>query len=171
MSADLHADFDSHHIEGYAREAMHRGGDPGAAHFKVPLFSHIEGNLYVGGCINGVELPHDFKHVLSLYPWGNYILGPDTARLVVRMYDSSDVPDPAKLDELADYVVGALQAGKTLVHCQAGLNRSNLIAALALIKLGRTPNEAIQLLRERRTPLVLCNAAFTGYLRSLEEKA
>ena len=159
--ADLLADWRNHHIEGYAVAAMEAGKD---GKFSAPLISHIEGNLYVGGCINQVQLDEDFAHVVSLYKWERYKIGPDTKRVEVTMYDSSARPDPDQIDWIADYVVEALEDGKTLVHCQAGLNRSNLIAAAALIKMGRTPQEAIDLLREKRSPLVLCNETFEKFL-------
>lgn len=158
----LQADWQNHHIEGYARAAMEAGKD---GRFRAPLISHIEDNLYVGGCIDGVRLDDDFQTVFSLYKWERYALGPDTARVEVTMYDSSDIPDPVQLHEIADSVVAELgRGGKVLVHCQAGLNRSNLIAALALIKRGRSPQDAIDFLRERRSPVVLCNQSFETWL-------
>lgn len=156
------ADWQTHHIEGYARAAMEAGQD---GHFSAPLISHIEDNLYVGGCINGVELGDDWQTVFSLYKWERYDIAPGTERVEVKMYDSDDVPPAWQLNEIANQVVSALErGGKVLVHCQAGLNRSNLIAALALIKRGRTPTEAIALLREKRSPVVLCNQAFEHWL-------
>jgi protein-tyrosine phosphatase len=68
--------------------------------------------------------------------------------------------------EVADvesYTVG----GATAHNCQAGLNRSGLVAALALIRSGMTPAEAITLLRSKRSPAVLCNPTFERFLRSL----
>jgi len=164
MSAEV-ADWQNHHIEGYARAAMEAGKD-GA--FSAPLISHIEDNLYVGGCINGVRLEDDWQTVVSLYKWERYALGPNTRRVEVEMYDAGEVPDETQLHQLAETVNAALLAGgKVLVHCQAGLNRSNLVTALALIKRGRTPAEAIALLREKRSPVVLCNQAFESWLLSL----
>ena len=161
MSEQLHADLDTHYIQGYARAAVEAGKD-GA--FRVPLVSHIKGNLYVGGCINGATLPHDFVRVFSMYMWEQYVLGPDTALVEVEMYDSDEVPDPEGVHYLAKLVVESCKEGKTLVHCQAGLNRSNLVAATALIQQGSTPEDAIALLRERRSPVVLCNEAFEEWL-------
>lgn len=80
------------------------------------------------------------------------------------MYDAGEVPDAELLATIADDVNRYLVEGKTLVHCQAGLNRSNLIAALALIRGGMAPAGAISLLRERRSPVVLCNEAFESWL-------
>lgn len=162
----LEADWQNHHIEGYAVAAMDAGKD---GHFSAPLISHIEGSLYVGGCIGGVRLDDDFDLVVSLYPWEQYALGADTKRFEFRMYDVGLVPNEEQLEDAADLVVEAIAAGrKVLVHCQAGLNRSNLVTALALIKLGRTPSEAIALLREKRSPVVLCNVAFESWLLARE---
>jgi hypothetical protein len=158
------ADLASHHIEGYAR-AAYEAGKP--AHFNVPLVSHIVGNLYVGGCIHGGRLDDDFRHVVSLYKWERYNLGSSTTRVEVEMYDAGEMPEIDQLHELADQVNTFLADGKTLVHCQAGLNRSNLVAALALIKQGRAPADAIALLRSRRSPVVLCNETFEAWLLSL----
>ena len=49
-------------------------------------------------------------------------------------------------------------------NCQAGLNRSNLIAAQTLIFNGYAAREAIDLLREKRGPAVLCNQSFEQFL-------
>ena len=166
MSSDLTANWQDHHIEGYARAALERGQN---GHFSAPLISHIEDNLYVGGCIGGVRLDDDWQTVVSLYKWERYALGPDTERVEVTMYDAGEVPDVDQLHELADTVSAALdRGGKVLVHCQAGLNRSNLVTALALIKRGRSPEDAIALLREKRSPVVLCNAAFEAWLLDSE---
>lgn len=162
----IQADWQNHHIEGYARAAIEAGKD---GRFSAPLISHIEENLYVGGCIDGVRLDDDWQTVVSLYRWERYALGPGTERAEVEMYDAGEVPDETQLHELADAVNSALdRGGKVLVHCQAGLNRSNLVTALALVKRGRTPADAIALLRERRS-LVLCNVAFERWLLALPE--
>lgn len=155
------ADFTTHYIEGYAHAAIEAGHD---GQFRAPLISHIEGNLYMGGCIHGVTLPDDFYKVFSLYPWEQYQLGSRTDRVEIRLYDSAEIPDESQLNDIANQVVESLAHGKTLVHCQAGLNRSGLISAIVLIKLGRTPEQAIALLREKRHAVVLCNTTFETWL-------
>jgi len=170
VSVDLaqqQADLAGHHIEGYARAAAEAGRP---ADFSVPLISHIEDNLWMGGCKNGVRLPDDFAYVLSLYPWEQYTLGPDTQRLEVRLYDSSELPPTEQLFSLADVVNREIKNGKVLVHCQAGLNRSALITALALVTcgFGRPASSAIALLRKKRCPVVLCNEAFESWLLALD---
>lgn len=153
----LKADFESHHIEGMA---IH-GDTP----FSVDLISHVEGNLWTGGCIGGVSLGDDFRYVVSVYPWEKYEIGPGTERFETELYDSSTIPDADRLYALARRVNRYRAEGKTLVHCQAGLNRSALVAGLALVLAGRTGAEAIALMREKRSEAVLCNSTFENWLR------
>lgn len=155
-AAKLLADLTSHHIEGIARE--------GNVPFNVALITHVDGNLWQGGCINGVRLPDDFEFVVSLYPWEKYEIGPNTVRVEVEMYDSGAIPDERQLHDVARIINAFRAKGKTLVHCQAGLNRSALTTGLALVLDGMPPADAIALLRSRRCPAVLCNQAFTSWL-------
>lgn len=157
----LDTDFHSHRIEGFAIAAEERGLD---GVFSVPLISHIEGNLWQGGCHPGAQLPDDFQFVLSLYPWGKYELGPNTRRVEVEMYDHGSMPDIAQLHDLAKMVNTAKVKGKTLVHCQAGLNRSGLVTGLSLVLEGMAPTDAIALMREKRCDMVLCNETFETWL-------
>lgn len=161
MAVNETADWTSHHIEGYARAAEERGEN---GYFNAPLISHIGGNLWVGGCRNGVRLDDDFKHVISLYKWERYVLGPDTEYHEFTMYDSGAEVDSDFVNDIAHLAWECMAEGKTLIHCQAGLNRSNLIAAAALIKDGHTPEDAIEVLREKRSPMVLCNWVFEDWL-------
>lgn len=132
--------------------------------FEAPFISQIDEHLFVGGCTNGLQLPYEIKHLVSLYPWEQYT-GHDDMRSVLSVvaYDAA-VPDPARLEALACWVNSCRLDAPTLVHCQAGLNRSNLVAALALIRGGSTPTDAIALLRDKRSPAVLCNPAFEQWL-------
>lgn len=55
-----------------------------------------------------------------------------------------------------------------LITCERGLNRSALVAALALFELGRSPTEAEQLVRAARGPLALRNEQFLRMLHGEE---
>lgn len=162
----LGEDFEAHRIVGYVPHAAARGLDP---NLDVPLISHVEGNLWQGGCLHGVRLPDQFRYVVSLYPWEKYALGPNTEREEIRMYDSLDQSFD-QVDEIAQSVVGLTDLGPTLVHCQAGLNRSGLVAARALIYMGNSPAAAIGKLRAARSPIVLCNEAFENWLHGCSPK-
>jgi hypothetical protein len=134
--------------------------------FDVPYVSHVMGNLWQGGCADGLQLPLNIKHLVSLYPWEQYSVAHELASvLTVRMYDSTDGLLPSEqLHAIAAWVVACTHDGPTLVHCQAGLNRSSLVAGLALIKTGMAPAQAIALLRAQRSPACLCNPAFANWL-------
>ncbi len=57
------------------------------------------------------------------------------------------------------------QAGDTvLIRCQAGVNRSGLVTALVLIMEGFQPAEAIELIRAKRSSVVLSNRHFENWL-------
>jgi hypothetical protein len=162
------ADLTSYYIEGIA--AM------GNVPFRVSLITHVEGTLWQGG--TPATTPNGlgplFQYVLNLYPWIPYSWdmpkGVECEMRTAELYDRGEVPDPKLLEDLAQWVNEKRQLGTTLVHCQAGLNRSALVVALALIRTGRTPHEAIKLLREKRSPAVLCNASFERWLRRQDRR-
>lgn len=167
----------------------------GASYFEVPLFSHVFDNLWQG--CSPSEFPdtvtkkigvHDysfvtsdppsckwlmdgdeprFDRILNLYPWGEYEVPLGTSMLSVEAYDSEDVFD--ELDELSDLVFDWLESGyRVLVHCQAGLNRSSLVIGYMLMKhYGYSADDAIQKIRDSRSPMCLCNDAFRQYLKSV----
>lgn len=149
--------------------------------FDVPYISEIAPNLWQGGCEEGLLLPLFIEHVVSLYPWEEYISAPPLTKstLSVVMYDSEDQAYD-QVDELAKWVNRRRYEGPVLVHCQAGLNRSSLVVARALMmdsdksidakgtvvwRSGMTANAAIALIREKRSPACLCNPAFEKWLR------
>lgn len=137
--------------------------------FDVPFISQIEGNLWQGGCENGLQLPHFFKHLVSLYPWEAYRVNHDMdSMLVVKMYDSLE-QSFEEVEAIAQWINVAKKSGPILVHCQAGLNRSSLVVARSLMLEGKTADEAIAMLRDNRSPACLCNPVFESYLRGLDE--
>jgi len=139
--------------------------------FDVPYISHVDGNLWQGGCENGLVLPAEIVHLVSLYPWEQYSVNHDLRSVLsVAMYDSLE-QGMSQIDSIAAWVNACADDAPTLVHCQAGLNRSGLVAARALMMRGHSADSAIALLRERRSPAVLCNTAFEDYLRSIDEPA
>lgn len=165
--ASLSTDLDNHPITGWL---------PDGRALNIPLISHIVDNLYVGGCINGVDLGDYFSHVFSLYMWERYHVSENTKLTEWKMYDGHGAivaedmnENPVDLEEIVYQIVSALsKGGNVLVHCQAGINRSNLLATLVLRAWkNMSSREAIELLRERRSPLVLANKTFEDFLLSL----
>lgn len=73
-----------------------------------------------------------------------------------------DAHEVSMAHAVADEVARRLAAGqKVLVTCFAGRNRSGWVTALALVKLGMPPKEAIARIRRAR-PLALSNHAFNN---------
>lgn len=156
-------------VKGYANAAYAKNANWDEAWFDAPLISHIVDNLYVGGCSQGIPLPDEFVKVVSLYKWERYLLGPNTTRYEVEMYDSHEGASMEDVHLAARAALESLDAGPVLVHCQAGLNRSNLVATVVLReRYGMSSKEAIALLREKRSALVLCNETFEKQLLDLD---
>lgn len=157
---DIRFDPTVQRMSGYATHGM--------TPFDVPFISEIVPNLWQGGCEDGLVLPEHITDVVSLYKWEKYTIFHDASFEVVTMYDAAETPDRGEVERLAQLVNDKRRAGGTvLVHCQAGLNRSGLIAAVALVLNGdvETGAEAIALLRETRSPAVLCNPAFAVWVK------
>jgi protein-tyrosine phosphatase len=117
-------------------------------------------------------LPPYIDHVISLYPWERYAAtGHLESFLEVAVYDSTRADfDFDQIDLLARWVNSRRARGNVLVHCQAGLNRSGLVVARALmLDEGVSADQAIASLRERRSPAVLCNELFEAWLCSHDE--
>lgn len=135
--------------------------------FDVPFINEIGDNLWQGGCQDGLVLPAFIKHLVSLYPWETYTVNHQLgSALAVTMYDSEDQAFE-QVDSIAHWINTCRKDGPTLVHCQAGLNRSGLVAARALMLDGMTADEAIKALRTKRSPACLCNQSFERWLRAL----
>lgn len=136
----------------------------------VPFISEITPGFYQGGCEDGLVLPESIEYVVSLYHWEKYTL-PKTckARFEFEMYDSiRSGPGTDEILELANLVNDLRKKGTTLVHCQAGLNRSGLIAGAAMMLDGWTAEDTINTLRGKRSPAVLCNPTFESWLREFQ---
>jgi protein-tyrosine phosphatase len=91
------------------------------------------------------------------------------AHLRIPLSDwDQELDDPLKADMVrtaAATVAHALQDGRrVLVHCGAGLNRSGVVTARAMMYLGIYPDQAIAIMREARSPDVLFNQGFVRWL-------
>lgn len=141
----------------------------GNIRFKVPFLSEIvPGSLWQGGTEEGMILPGFIEHWVTLYTAEEYEVDHQVGSVLkVRMLDSLE-QDTGQVDHVARWVNACRATGPVAVTCQAGLNRSGLVVARALMLEGRTADEAISLIREKRSPAVLCNPAFEEWLRSLD---
>jgi hypothetical protein len=132
---------------------------------EMPALSHIEDNLYVGMSPHYWERPASgFKTIFDFYPWGEYALDSGQTRYSYAIHDSHELVEYLFLCNRAREIIKACEEGPTLVHCQMGVNRSNLFAAAALCLQGRSIKDSIALLREKRSPHVLMNKHFEQFL-------
>lgn len=137
--------------------------------FDMPIVSQITDGLWQGGCETGLVLPSFIDHLVSLYPWERYTIKHRLqSEMYVTLYDSTD-QGYEMVDSIAQWVNTCRETGgNVLVHCQAGLNRSSLVAARALMLDGLSGDDAIHLLRRQRSDACLCNPAFEEHLRSFD---
>jgi protein-tyrosine phosphatase len=79
--------------------------------------------------------------------------------------DKLRMVDEQTVRSIAQFVTRLLDAGhRILVHCHSGLNRASLITGRALVARGMDPKDAIELLRDRRSPECLNNRVFHDWL-------
>lgn len=143
------------------------------------LYSEIVPGLWMGGTDDddwievGKELTDfdhnvDFAAVVTLFSWAHPMpWGVEELRW--GFADGHiDLVDKLKLFRVVDWAYERWQAGdKTLIRCQAGLNRSGLITAMVLMKADYAVEDAINLIRTKRAPVALFNNHFVDYLVSL----
>jgi protein-tyrosine phosphatase len=110
-----------------------------------------------------------FDTVATLYA---YALPVDWYVKEIRLgfYDHDQVDlDQRDIDQAVSSIYSDWKAGKrVLIRCQAGWNRSGLITGLVLMREGYSANEAIELIRNRRSLNAICNQTFEQYLRDQE---
>ena len=120
-------------------------------------------------CVVGDE----FDLVVSLATREGYGPAEGVEHVVVRLADAAlDAGTAERVVVLADQVAAAVDDGRrVLVRCSGGLNRSGLVVASALVRAGRTPDEAMTLVRAARGPWALTNPGFVAHLRTLGSDA
>lgn len=147
------------------------------------LWNEIVPGLFMGGTndddtIHEIDRPNvcditkkDFDTCVTAYAWANPADW-EVKELRYGFYDST--LNPKDLREIFDVVRIAhadwKRGKRVLVRCQAGLNRSGLITALILMREGYSADEAINLIREKRSPHALFNKSFVAWLRKQPSK-
>ncbi|WP_107466638.1 protein-tyrosine phosphatase family protein [Streptomyces sp. MA5143a] len=110
----------------------------------------------------------EFDLVLSLLRLPGYGPGDGVEHHVWPIPDGPlDGTQLAGVMRLAQAACDALEDGrKVLVRCFHGYNRSGLVVAHALVRDGHSAEEAIRLIRTRRSPWALHNELFVEYLHT-----
>lgn len=135
--------------------------------FDVPAISEIVPNLWQGGTLNGLIMPRFITHVVTLFTDQKYTFEQDVTSILTYKLEDKEYQDLSQIDTLARWINECRRAGTVLVHCSAGLNRSSVVVARALMLEGMTAQEAIDTIRSQRSPACLCNKAFEAYLLNL----
>ena len=144
------------------------------------LHSEILDGLWMGGTddddtvaspkeLVGFEHEIDFDAVVTLYAWAQPMpWGIEEMRWGFGDGHMSLV-DEDRLGRIVRWAYERWIAGdKVLIRCQAGMNRSGLVTAMVLMMGGYSAADAIKLLREKRSEVVLFNKHFVDYLLALE---
>ena len=140
------------------------------------LWSEIVDGLWQGGTAEDDKYaqisepyitPDKFDAVYTLYAFAN----PVDWFVKEYRYGFMDSYDTGfDVETIREIVVQAhtdwKKGKKVLIRCQAGLNRSGLITALVMIRDGYEPQEAIDIMREKRSGYVLMNPVFEEWILS-----
>jgi protein-tyrosine phosphatase len=115
--------------------------------------------------------------IVDLEDW-EYAWAPSVplGKMFVRFpMEDDDAVDP-RVRDVAAFVASLVRSErKVLVHCTEGLNRSGVVVARALMELGYSGSQAIDLVRRRRGPSVdgfpaLGNPGFVEWLLAEEAR-
>ena len=127
------------------------------------------GHDVLSGSPSACVVDDEFDLVVSLVSRKSY--GPPTGveHVVARLADAVlDDGAAARVDELGGAVADAVRdERRVLVRCSGGLNRSGVVVAAALVRLGHSPDEALRLVRAARGPWALTNPGFVAHLQHL----
>lgn len=110
-----------------------------------------------------------FDYVFTFHKHSSPMVGAVEIRYFFEDDWNNGLPEHefAKIRELADLAHAYWKNGSNvLIRCQGGKNRSGLVAALVLVSSGKSPDEAIEQLRAKRTDDVLFNRHFEALVRS-----
>ena len=148
-----------------------------------PLWSEILEGLWLGGTDDFDTIDYEaniyggpreitkseFDTVVTLYAWARPV---DwfVEEMRYGFYDDDSSHFGKKsLMRAAQFAHESWKSGKkVLVRCQAGINRSGLVMGIVLMLEGYSADEAINLMRTKRSSAVLINRSFEKYLRELK---
>ena len=143
----------------------------------LELYSEILPNLFISGTADedvvqrGKSLqqlaePSQFDSIVCLYSHANsagYYVREQRYGIADAELDEESIPE---ILQLADWLHGEWKKNKRVAaKCQAGLNRSSLICCLVLLKEGYSAEDAIKLIREKRSSNALFNPFFVEFIK------
>ncbi|MEU5876087.1 hypothetical protein [Spirillospora sp. NPDC047279] len=126
------------------------------------------GHLFrdAAGVRTAAVVAREFDLVVSLYRRDGHGPAPGVDHHCAEMPDGPLTPEQiATVCALADVVTAAVHdRRRVLVRCHSGYNRSGLVVVQTLINLGHRTDDAIFLVRHRRSRWALNNPLFVDYL-------
>ncbi|MFG2310128.1 dual specificity protein phosphatase family protein [Streptomyces sp. NPDC048566] len=143
---------------------------PGSPWSEIVPGLWMGGHRFAGasGRVEAAVVGDEFDLVLSLLRLPGH--GPDRGvehhvwAIPDGPLDGTQLTGVMRLARAAD---DALEDGRrVLVRCYHGYNRSGLVVAHALVLAGYSADDAIRLIRSRRSPWALHNQLFVEYLRA-----
>jgi protein-tyrosine phosphatase len=139
-----------------------RGGEM----VRLPAWTLIGEHLILGAH-PADTMPPDVDVIANVDSFRFYDVPDGVLYLHFAYRDTDAIPDSVELQIAASFLNDLRAAGKTVfIHCRLGLNRSALMTGLVLIDEGYRPKDAIELMRNLRSPYVLANKTFERYLLS-----
>ncbi|MEQ1505686.1 MAG: dual specificity protein phosphatase family protein [Myxococcota bacterium] len=134
-----------HHLVSPDPAALYMGALP-------PTWGHVPARVVVNLC--------------GIYPSGNANRRVVHTLPLLDLLEEEAMPQRATVESFLDGVHAYAAHEPTYWHCHAGLNRSGLAVAAYLHRYrAMRISDAIASLRERRSPMVLCNSLFERRLR------
>ena len=138
---------------------------------KAPPITKIRDGLYMGSksCLNE---PQQFDVYVSaayeIKPPPSLAFGATTLHVPLddAPWDFAKNPQEAHaLLQTADVIASWVREGKkVIIFCNMGMNRSGLLVALVLLRLGYSASRAIKMIR-RRSECTLSNQSFENFVK------
>jgi Dual specificity phosphatase, catalytic domain len=133
---------------------------------RIPAWTVIGDHLILGAH-PADTMPPNVDAIANVDSFRFYDVPDGVLYLHFAYRDTNVIPDSTDLHTAANFLNDLRGASKTVfIHCRLGLNRSALLTGLVLVDEGYQAADAIEMMRNLRSPYVLENKTFERYLRS-----
>jgi hypothetical protein len=135
--------------------------------YPVEPYSEVVPGLFQASAeLSAAEMLSMFDVLIDVGGWDRWVGEPDPRYRFYPLDDGPFIPDEEMVHTVGESIAAHVREGKHVaVNCLAGVNRSGLLVGRALVELGHTPEEAIELVRTARGPMALSNERFVRFLR------
>lgn len=133
---------------------------------RIPAWTVIGDHLILGAH-PADTMPPNVDAIANVDSFRFYDVPDGVLYLHFAYRDTNAIPDSTDLRLVASFLNDLRAAGKTVfIHCRLGLNRSALLTGLVLIDEGYGAKDAVEMMRNLRSPYVLENRTFERFLLS-----